>query len=71
MPYGASFPWEIGLDSVDGEIPFCNFTLEDLEEVGAAMHEQWQLLGMSKAQLTLTPMCPSFRSEGGGPEEGS
>ena len=55
--YGVSSSWEIGLDSVDGEIPFCNLTLEDLEEVGAAMHEQWQLLGMSKSQLTLTPIA--------------
>ena len=64
-PFGVSPTWEFGLDSVDGEIPFFNLTLEDLEEVGAAMHEQWQLLGMSKAQLTLTPIALPLEAKEG------
>ena len=44
---------------------FATMTLEDLEEVGAAMHEQWQLLGMSQAQLKLTSCRPSSRSKAG------
>ncbi len=55
-PYGASWAWEIGLDSVDGEIPFCNLALEDVAEVAAAMQAQWQLLGMPPTQLQLTPV---------------
>ena len=71
-PYGVSSTWEIGLDSVDGAIPFCNLTLEDLEEVGAAMHEQWQLLGMSQAQLKLTPVAlPLEAKQGEGKREGT
>ena len=56
-PYGMPSSWEIGLDSLDGEIPFCNLTVEDLEEASAVMHEQWQLLGMSQTQLVLTPIA--------------
>ena len=53
VPFGLSLTWEIGMDSLDGEIPFCGLAQEYLMEVEVAMQEQWEQLGKGYGPLTL------------------
>ncbi len=61
-PFGLPNIWEIGMDSVDGEIPFCGLSPEGLEAVQEAMHEQWQRLGMAHTPLEVTAIALPFEA---------
>lgn len=60
--FGLSLTWEIGIDSLDGEIPFCGLGQDFLKEIEDAMQEHWRSLGKNSAPLNLTSVELSLES---------